>query len=188
MIIIDGTKPLTEYAGTRVAIGKFDGIHLGHRKLILSMTEKEDDLKSVVFTFDATSPVFLKGEGHIYPENRRREIFEDLGVDVLVEYYLDEAAASMEAEKFLREVLVKRLKAREIYCGPDLSFGRFGKGDIRLIESLKDELGIELFVIAKEKYEGEDISSTRIREAIKKGETGSADAMLGRDLLLLHNS
>lgn len=188
MIIVDGLKPLNNIEGTKLALGKFDGVHLGHRRLILEMTEKQDGLKSVVFTFAASSPISFATEGHIYSDEERRSIFEALGVDILVEYYLDEAASLMEPEEFLREVLVKRLRARAIYCGPDLSFGRKGAGNIALIESLKDELGIELHVIKKEQFAGEDISSTRIRTALNNGQKDSADAMLGRDLLLLHNT
>lgn len=178
MIVIDGLSELNKDEYTRVAIGKFEGIHLGHRKLIAEMTGKEETLKNLVFTFSFSSSMAFGNNDHIYTEDERREIFESLGVDYLVEYELNKITAGEEPEDFVRNVLVGRLHAKEIYCGPDLSFGNKGAGNVDTIMRLSEELAITLHVIEKEQYLGEDISSTRIREALKCGNTGLADAML----------
>ncbi len=181
MKIIDAKTPLEDGIFTKVVIGKFDGVHLGHRKLIKAMTEHEDDLKSLVFTFDLDSPISFNS-GYIYSKEERRSFFEELGADYLVEFYLDKESAAMSPEDFVREVLVNRLHAKAVFCGPDLSFGKKGAGNTKTIKALGPELGIELFVIEKERYRGEDISSTRIRESIARGNTGEAVEMLGRNV------
>lgn len=178
MIILDGQKEI-EYSGnTRVVIGKFDGIHLGHQKLIKSITEKNDDLKSVVFTFTYETEKSLNDSGRILTREERVKRFLELGVDYLVEYELTKEAMHMEPEVFLKEVLKERLHASEIYCGPDLSFGYKGRGNVELVKALEPSLNIKVFVIDKVKYLGKDISSSRIREAIKEGNMSDVYNML----------
>ena len=178
MIIIDGLSEI-EYSGnTRVVIGKFDGIHAGHQKLIRMVTGHEDSLKSVVFTFTFASEVYLNNVTRILSEEERRKKFESLGIDYLVEYELNDETAAMEPEEFARVVLRDRLHAAEIYCGPDLTFGHKGRGNVALLKSMEEEIGIRVFVIDKVKYMGQDISSTRIREAIRNGNLHDAENML----------
>lgn len=178
MIICDATKELNKDVSTKVAIGKFDGIHLGHRKLISEMVSSNDSLKSVVFTFALNSPVSFNKDGYIYSEEKRREIFESLGVDYLVEYYLTKESASVSPEDFVKKILAEKLHVKAVYCGKDLSFGYKGQGNVDTLLSLSKELDIEVHVIEKEKYHDEDISSTRIREAIKDGNDEDARIML----------
>ncbi len=182
MIITDGKTNLPEGVYTRAVIGKFDGVHRGHTHLLEKMVSAEGNLKSLVFTFSFASTVSFN-EAYIYSEEERRKIFENLGVDYLVEYYLDKESAAVSPEDFVRDILVKRLHVKEVYCGPDLSFARNGKGNIETIYSLSDELGIKAVVIEKEQFEGEDISSSRIREKIKRGDVSAAEAMLGRKIM-----
>lgn len=178
MIIIDGLSEI-EYSGTtRVVIGKFDGIHAGHQKLIGMVTGHGDSLKSVVFTFTFASEVYLNNVNRILSEEERRKKFESLGIDYLVEYELNDETAAMEPEEFARVVLRDRLHAAEIYCGPDLTFGYKGRGNVELLKSMEDEIGIRVFVIDKVQYMGQDISSTRIREALKNGNLQDAENML----------
>ncbi|MCR4677237.1 MAG: FAD synthetase family protein [Lachnospiraceae bacterium] len=178
MIVTDGLSEI-EYKGrTRVVIGKFDGIHAGHQKLIRTVTEHKDLLKSVVFTFTFASEVYLNNVNRILSEDERRKKFEKLGTDYLVEYELNDSTARMEPEEFARVLLRDRLHAAEVYCGPDLSFGYKGRGNVELLRSMEEKLGIKVIVIDKVKYMGEDISSTRIREAIKNGNIKDAENML----------
>ena len=178
MIVTDGLSEI-EYKGrTRVVIGKFDGIHAGHQKLIRTVTEHKDLLKSVVFTFTFASEVYLNNVNRILSETERRKKFEELGADYLVEYELNDLTAKMEPEDFARVLLRDRLHAAEVYCGPDLSFGYKGRGNVELLRGMEEELGIKVIVIDKVKYMGEDISSTRIREAIKNGNIKDAENML----------
>ncbi|MBP5151969.1 MAG: FAD synthetase family protein [Lachnospiraceae bacterium] len=177
MIITDGLSEI-EYKSTRVVIGKFDGIHMGHRRLIREITGSKDGAKAVVFTFTGESEKFLKNSGRILSKEERYRIFESLGVDCLVEYELNEETMKTEPEEFAREILKNRLHCKELVCGPDLSFGYKGRGNVELLKSMEKELGIKVTVIEKVKYKGRDISSTRIRNALKKGNLSEAHEML----------
>jgi riboflavin kinase/FMN adenylyltransferase len=178
MTILDGLSEI-EYSGkTRVVIGKFDGIHAGHQKLIRTAASHKDSLKSVVFTFTFASEVYLNNVARILTEEERRAKFESLGIDYLVEYELNDTTARMEPEEFIRVVLQERLHAAEIICGPDITFGYKGRGNLDLLKRMEAETGIKVSVIDKVKYMGQDISSTRIREAIKKGNLRDAENML----------
>lgn len=179
MVILDGEKEI-EYEGmTRVVIGKFDGIHVGHQKLINEITGRNDGLKSVVFTFKRSSE-YLKNSERILSDEERRAKFEGLGVDFLVEYDLNEQNSKEEPESFAENVLKKRLHAAEIVCGSDLSFGYKGRGNVELLLELESKLGIKVHVIDKVMYKGEVISSTRIKEALRAGDSESANIMLGK--------
>ncbi len=177
MIITDGLSEIKYEGLTRVVIGKFDGIHAGHQKLIRMITEKNDGIKSVVFTFSSDSPIY-KGNDRIYEDNERRRRFDELGVDYLVEFPLNSETLRTEPEEFVRVLLKKRLHASEVYCGADLSFGYKGRGNVLLLQNMEKETGIKTVVIEKVKYLGEDISSTRIRNAIMSGNTVDAENML----------
>lgn len=179
MIILDGLKEIEYKGNTRVVIGKFDGIHAGHQRLIKEITGHNDDLKSVVFTFSKSSE-YLKENERIFTENERRRRFEELGVDYLVEYDLNDITSKEEPESFARNILKGRLHAAEIVCGNDLSFGYKGRGNVELLRALEDELHIRVKVIEKVRFEGEDISSTRIRRALAAGDVESANKMLGK--------
>lgn len=181
MIIIDGKTPLSEDIQTKIVIGKFDGVHLGHRSLIQKMIGNDDGLKSIVFTFSFDSTVTFNSD-HIYSEQEKENIFRELGVDYLVEYHLDKKSASISPEDFVRQVLVNTLHVKIVFCGPDLSFGKKGAGNIETIKNLSEELGIDVCIIQKEQYKGLDISSTRIRNSIDKGQNDEAEMMLGRPI------
>jgi len=178
MVIEDGLKEI-EYPGeTRIAIGKFDGIHAGHQKLIKELTKDEGSLKSVVFTFSVASKVLINKDDRILSDDERHKKFSDLGVDYLIEYDLNEQSAKMEPEEFARVVLKDRLHCAEIICGPDLTFGYKGRGTVALLKDMEQELDIKVTVIDKVKYNGEDISSTRIRAALKAGNISDAENMM----------
>lgn len=178
MIIIDGTKEI-EYEGrTSVAIGKFDGVHKGHRELIKHITSDKEKRKSLVFTFSYDSDCAFKEDEKLLTEDERRGIFESLGVDYLVEFLLDEKNAGLEPEKFVEEILVKRLHAGKVVAGADVSFGYKGRGNAELLCKLGDSLGFEVEIIEKVNYKGEAISSTRIRKALAEGYNKDAEDML----------
>lgn len=177
MTIIDGTEEIPYSGATAVVIGKFDGIHKGHQKLIKEAAS-DPSLKCVVFTFTGASEKLLRDSGRILsPEDRRRK-FESLGVDYLVEFRLTEENMKTEPEDFAKEILSARLHCRRLVCGPDLSFGHNGRGNIELMSKLAPELGIEVVVIDKLRYKGKEISSTRIRKALSTGHKAEAEDML----------
>ncbi len=167
---------------TAIAIGKFDGIHLGHRELLSRIVDqKKDGLKSVIFTFDPSPEEFFMGKKmpQLFTRDEKRRAFEKLGIDILVEFPLNEVTAATHPEDFVRRILVKELGAKYIAAGSDVSFGDKGKGDSVLLESLRDELGYELCIIDKVQVDGEEVSSTRVRNAVSDGEMLLTERLLG---------
>lgn len=182
MQIISGTTDFKCEEGTAAAIGKFDGIHLGHRKLLDQILKaKEDGLKAAVFTFDPSPAEFFTGkpQPEITTREEKRRIFEKMGVDILIEFPMNAQTAAIPAEEFVREILCERMQVRFLAAGTDLSFGDKGKGDWHLLRSLSDRLGYQVRVLDKILYEGREISSTYVREAVREGRMELAARLLG---------
>lgn len=168
---------------TAVTLGKFDGIHLGHQKLIREVLKSKDKGQAAaVFTFQR-APRELLGEAHapVLLTNREKRIhMERLGVDYLVEYPFNMEIMHMDAEDFLREVLIKGLHAKKIITGPDYHFGYKRKGDVAFLRANAEKYGYEVKVIEKERADdNEVISSSLIRKEIAKGNIERANELLG---------
>lgn len=182
MQIIHGTTDFQLNTDTAVAMGKFDGIHVGHRKLLESVLEKKKaGLKACIFTFDpAPSVLFGLSDGReLSTKEEKRIAFEQMGIDILVEFPMTLETASIPAEKFVREYLYGKLCARYIAAGEDVSFGSRGAGNAILLQELKEELGYKLSIIEKVCVDGAEVSSTRIRMLIEEGKMTEATSLLG---------
>lgn len=181
MQIIEQTTSFELSGRSAVAIGKFDGIHLGHQALIDKIIEqKNSGLSAVVFTFDTSASAFFGGESEeLTTRAEKRRIFENMGVDVLIEFPLNTVTAATEPEEFIRTYLVKQMKMDYICAGPDLSFGKKGAGDYALLARHAEEYGYRVELIEKVIVDGEEVSSTRVREAVRKGEMELVSRMLG---------
>lgn len=162
-----------------VTLGKFDGIHLGHRKLISTVVEDKEH-QSVVFTFDPLPDAPMKKMNPIYTDNEQEAILAELGVQVLIRYPFSKKEAEMPAEDFVEKVLIGQLDAKHIVVGRDFRFGHACKGDYRMLEALSEQYGYRLTVHNKLMFEGKEISSSRIRACMENGDMVAANAMLGR--------
>ena len=170
---------------TCVSIGKFDGVHLGHEALLeeLVLTAELRETQSVVFTFTPDPEDFFTGRELLHL-NTRGEIIsqmDEIGVDILVNAPFNKAFADMEAEDFVRNILIKQLKADCIVCGSDVSFGKDKKGNAGLLKELAGKYGFEAEIVEKIEFKDEPISSSRIKEALECGEVEDANQMLGYD-------
>lgn len=167
-----------------VAIGKFDGLHLGHKKLLQELVKyKSQGFKTIVFSFEKSIMDFLKKEKSqvIATEKEKRELLEACGVDVLAVYPVNEASVNISPESFISEVLVKALNAGVVVAGYDCSFGKFGKGDVALLKKYEQEYDYVCEEIAKVTEEsGREISSSYVREEISAGEMEHVCKLLGR--------
>lgn len=182
MQIIDRMEQLNIKDKTAVAIGKFDGIHLGHQALLREiLSAKEDGLKSVVFTFHPSPAAVFGGyeEKVLTTPKEKRDYFCAAGVDYLVEYPMNRKTAAVEPMDYIKEYLVERMHAQLIVAGPDLSFGKQGKGDFALLNRCGKEFGYNARQIEKICAGGEEISSTRVRNAVKQGNMREAALCLG---------
>lgn len=172
------------FTATAVTIGKFDGIHLGHQKLIAALTNAaaEHGIQSAVVTFDRHPDALLK-PGHaklpIIGPNQKRDLIAKHDVDVLVTLPFDEALAKLSPEDFIQAILVDGLKAKIVLVGEDFRFGNRGAGDVHLLHDLGQQLGFEVRVISSAMLDGEKISSSAIREALDTGNVAKAKKMLG---------
>lgn len=169
--------------GTCITIGKFDGIHLGHRKLLREVRRLAgDELLSCIFTFDLfPQALFTHSEIPLIYTNEEKKYLLDREnlADVLVSYPFTSEAASMSAGDFVKDVLVGALNVKRIVMGEDFHFGKDRAGDVKLLKKMGSELGFETFVYTKISDDKDQISSSRIRDFISKGEIAKANELLG---------
>lgn len=172
------------FTGSAVTIGKFDGIHLGHQKLIqeLSSAAQEHAIQSVVVTFDRHPDALLK-PGHaklpLIGPTQKRDLIEAQGADILVTLPFDEKLAQLDPKQFVQLILVDGLRAKIVLVGEDFRFGNRGAGDVDLLRELGQQLGFEVRVVSSEMLDGVKISSSAIREALDRGDVTTANKMLG---------
>ncbi len=165
-----------------VAIGKFDGIHLGHRQLLGEIVaKKQKGFRAVVFTFNPSPNVLFSKvrEMELTSPEEKRRLFDNLGIDILVEFPLTYETAATPKDVFVDEILVNKLNAKYIVAGTDLSFGKNGEGNSDYLMEKSRELDFEVRIIDKIAYKGEVISSTLVRKAIAEGDVKKARFMLG---------
>ncbi|MCM1175160.1 MAG: bifunctional riboflavin kinase/FAD synthetase [Blautia sp.] len=182
MQIIQGTTDFALSQKSAVTIGKFDGLHLGHQKLFdRVLAQKEKGLSAVIFTFDPTPEAFFGGKAVKGLTDREEKLaaFEKMGIDVLIEFPLNKETAATEPEYFVREYLMNKLKAAVVIAGTDISFGSKGAGNAALLRALSKECGYRVEIIDKVSVDGEEVSSTLAREAVKTGDMKKAALLLG---------
>ncbi|KGQ19819.1 Riboflavin biosynthesis protein RibF [Lysobacter dokdonensis DS-58] len=165
-----------------VCIGAFDGLHLGHRALVRHAVERARALgaPAVALTFEPLPREFFAQSEPPPRLTLARAKFEglrDLGIDVVGLLRFDGRLASMTAERFVRDMLVGRLSAREVWIGPDFRFGKGRAGDLALLRTFD---AFESHAIDPILVEGERVSSTRIRGALTTGDFDTAARLLGR--------
>lgn len=167
---------------TAVTLGKFDGLHRGHKKLIHQVVGKQGEgYIPSVFTFETPPSKYLKGftEGILLTNEERCDYLHTLGVEVLVQCPFTKEIASMEPEVFVKEILMNRLHVGCIVVGDDFHFGHNRLGDIYVLENLSKKYGFELIVFPKEREEGTVISSTYIKAELRKGNIALVNKLLG---------
>ena len=167
---------------TAVAIGKFDGLHIGHRRLLDEiLAQKKNGLTTCVFTFHPNPAVFfgLSDGKELNTREEKQKLLERMGIDILIEFPLNQATASMEPTTFVTDILSKRINVRFIAAGTDLSFGAGGKGNAQLLQKMEEELNFRVKIIEKVCYEGHEVSSTYIRTLLGKGEIQLVEQLLG---------
>lgn len=183
MRIIQDTTEFHIEERSAVALGKFDGIHKGHEALLAHiLKQKQSGLLAVVFTFHPSAAVYFgKGEtGELTTRMEKRKFFESLGIDVLVEFPLNETTAAISAEDFILRILKESMNAAYIVAGRDVSFGYKGLGRRELLERMAKELDYRVEIIDKVYYKDREISSTYVREEVENGNMEKAAALLGR--------
>ncbi|MBQ8199484.1 MAG: riboflavin biosynthesis protein RibF [Lachnospiraceae bacterium] len=158
--------------GCAVAIGKFDGIHRGHKRLLREIFDaKKLGLKTAVFTFDPSPAVFFQGDGvrELMTREEKRIAFEQMGIDYLVEYPFCKETAAIAPEDYVNQFLLDKMNARFIAAGEDVSFGNRGAGNAKLLREIASARGVQVRIISKLCHNGRDISSTYVRSEVEQG-------------------
>ena len=177
-------KNTTEFQVTEptvISLGKFDGIHRGHELLMEQLAKKKKDgLKTAIFTFDIPPKKNVEHvEAKVLTTNEEKmHIFEELGIDYLVECPFTKEIMCMEPEDFIR-MLVEKLSVKCIVAGEDFHFGHNRRGDYEMLRKYAGEYGYEAIILKKMKEDARDISSTFVREEIAAGNIEKANHLLG---------
>jgi riboflavin kinase/FMN adenylyltransferase len=175
----------TPSQGVVVALGVFDGVHRAHQAIISECVRVAKNRGGIpaVFTFrNHPSEILSPSERSLLltPHVIKREILASLGVDRLIAPDFDRSLAQMPPQQFIEDVLGRRLAARVVLAGFNFRFGRKGEGDATMLLSYQGGLFDEVRILPRFEHEGVPLSSTRIREAILRGDLGAAESMLGR--------
>lgn len=175
----------SSFGEVAVAIGKFDGLHLGHAQLIHELVEAsaDQDLVPAIVTFDRHPNAVLQ-PGQI-PQSisglgQKAAILESLGVEVCLTMAFDEGLANLSPLEFVEQVLVP-LHARLVFVGEGFRFGKGGEGRVATLRELGLVKGFTVREIPHVVLAGKKVSSTLIREQLDAGRIELANAMLGRD-------
>ena len=172
--------------GRAVAIGNFDGVHLGHQAILAVLTQRgrESRVPTAVVCFEPTPKEFFAP--HAAPARLMRlrdkaERIAEAGVDELRVLRFDALLAGLDASEFIERVLVGSLGAKHVVIGDGFRFGRGRSGDVERLRSSGRAHGFAVDAVAPRQEGGKAVSSTRVREALAAGRLGEAKALLGRD-------
>lgn len=169
-----------------ITIGKFDGVHLGHRAIVsaLQTVATERNLQTVVFTFETHPLSVINPERAPQPlasPAQRLEVLQDAGLDAAVMIPFDKQFSELTPREFVRDVLVGKLNCQYIIVGSDFRFGHGGAGNVAVLRTLGVEYDFEVQVVDDVIGDaGDRVSSTMIRSALAQGDVSHATELLGR--------
>lgn len=174
-----------------VTVGTFDGVHLGHKALIETVVRKADERKarSVVISFDPHPRDIINpgsaGIKQLTTIRERREILEEIGIDILLTIPFTRDFSLMSSEEFVKDIVFEKVGVSEFVIGYNHHFGKDRTGTIETVENLGAELGFDAFVVSKREMGNITVSSTTIRKELSEnGDVEQASKLLGREYLL----
>ncbi|MBQ5884724.1 MAG: bifunctional riboflavin kinase/FAD synthetase [Clostridia bacterium] len=174
--------------GIALALGTFDGFHLGHKKVIDNAIASNKTPKVLLFNEHPQKVITKKSPGELITESQKKELLDKWGIEPIIIDFGD--IMNFTYEEFFYEVLLKKIGVTALSCGFNYHFGSKAQGNTEKLSALCKKENIELFISDAVEYKNEPVSSTRIRKAIKNGDMEEANAMLGRefsyDFLVVH--
>lgn len=189
MIIFDSIAKFNSVKKTIVTIGTFDGVHIGHQKIIekLLSSAKSSDCESLILTFFPHPRMVLQEESEIQLLNtieERTTLMEKTGLDNLIIHPFDKSFSRLSAEEFVKTILVDQLHIQKIVIGHDHRFGRNRTADINDLINFGNSYDFEVEQISAQEINYISISSTKIRVALEQGNIDLANGYLGYDYFL----
>jgi riboflavin kinase / FMN adenylyltransferase len=184
--LISGVESLKRSLGhTVVTIGNFDGVHLGHQTIIREACDqaKKRGGPSVAFTFRPHPHVAL-GSGDVQlltTYDERAELLKKQGLDFVIEEPFTRDFSTITAERFFRDILIRKLNVEAIVVGYDFAFGKERKGHLESLQKLCTEASVQLTVVPAHRIQGEVVSSSRIRSHLVAGKIEEANRLLGHE-------
>jgi riboflavin kinase/FMN adenylyltransferase len=183
-LTLDGGIPEQLKGGT-LALGNFDGFHLGHQAVVGRAVARgfHERRPVIVATFDPHPVRFFKPDlppFRLTSLDQRESLFAHAGADAMLVFQFGPELASMDAPEFVAEVLAKQIGAAGVVTGDDFTFGKGRSGDVALLDRLGREHGVIAEAVSQVLVDGERVSSGRIRECLVAGEIGQATHLLTR--------
>ncbi len=181
MRVLNNIEPQQEVSCA--ALGCFDGVHIGHQKIITDMCgyAKKNDLVSTVFTFTA-SPASVLGKAPqraVMSQNQKENTLESLGVEKC--FSIDfMTIRNTSAEDFVNNILIKQLNVKALFCGFNYRFGKNARGDAEMLRELCEKKGVKVFVTMPVCFGDIVVSSSKIRSLIEDGKMRTANRLLGK--------
>lgn len=168
-----------------LSIGSYDGIHLGHQSIIKKINEisSEKKLNSLILFFEIPPKLYLKGEFKnilITTPNERKEIIKSFGINEVISIDFNDSIHFMEPEIFFKKFILSKHNISDMVVGRDFALGYQRKGDLNWLKTYAEDVGFNLHIVDFVRYNFHKISSSLIRESIKKGEMEDVAKMLGR--------
>lgn len=186
MQIFEDIRNLQKNLNTVLTLGTFDGIHLGHQKIIRTLINRsrENNYRNVLITFYPHPRTVVSNSFDIKlltTQKEKQEIFENLGVQNLLTIKFDKEFASLSPEEFINQYLINSIGVSEIILGHDHHFGKGRGGNAELLTQIGKQKGFTVKIIDPFYVENEIVSSTKIRNALLSGDVIKANKMLGRN-------
>lgn len=183
MIEITDISTFTSPKPTVITIGTFDGVHLGHQKIINKVVEsaRRENLLATIFTFFPHPRMIVQHDNSlklIHTLSEKKEALKALGVDLLIVQAFNEEFANLTAEDFVHKLLVERLNAKKVIIGYDHRFGKGRTADIKDMERFGEQYGFAVEEIPVEEINEVSVSSTAIRNALLSGKMDIAERYL----------
>lgn len=185
MRIIDCDENFTKFnKPVSIALGNFDGIHKGHKKLIekaIKIASMEDAVSSVLlFKQHSKSRTGNIKTGFLTSLEDKLVILKDMGLDIVYIKEFDESFMKLGKRAFVEDILINKLNAKHLICGDDYSFAYMAEGHTKDLKKMQENYDYSVHIVDYVLYKGERISSSRIRNDIKLGLLENANDMLGR--------
>ncbi len=186
MKVLRGLDHITKTRPCSATIGTFDGVHLGHQKIISRLRDvaRENDLCTTLITFYPHPRLIVRGG--IKPvklltsQSEKLELLEPTGLDQVLIIPFDESFSNMDYQAFLKEILIEKLNVKALVIGYDHAFGKNREGNYENLKALGKEFGFSLEKVGPLESNGELIGSSAIREMIRYGDVDRAAQFLGR--------